>query len=98
MTTTPEPKESAVDLDAVAVADLIHWRIIGLMRDDLVRRAHATGLSVAQIRRYTGIRRISILRILAKRHPHQLHMGTTPLVPEPTSDLACEIAVRVRPL
>lgn len=98
MTSTPESKEGTVDLDAVAVGDLIHWRIIGLMRDDLVRRAHAAGLSVAQIRRYSGIGRISILRILAKRHRDQLHLGATPLVPEPMSDLARAIAVRVRPL
>lgn len=92
MSSNPRSEEGAVDFGALAAADLIHWRIIGQMRDHLVRRAHASGLSIGQIHRYSGIGRISILRVLAKRRPDDLHMETTPLVPEPTCDLAYEIA------
>jgi hypothetical protein len=97
MTSNPRPKESTVDFGALAAADLIHWHIIGQMRDHLVRRAHAAGLSIHQVHRYSGVGRIAILRVLAKRRPDQLHMETTPLVPEPTCDLAYEIAERPKP-
>lgn len=62
---------------AAAEHDLVHWRTTA---DDLIRRAHASGLSVNQIRRSTGLGRFTICRILAASGA-ALHISAQPLFP-----------------
>ena len=55
-------------ISQVAEADLINWRAIDEMRDDLVRRVHAAGISIKPIHALTGVGRATI-------YPHT---GSTP--------------------